>query len=99
MERALMPTDQDTRSILDEIVTEMAQSSSAARGEGAVRPEMLLAKDFGFDSLDFVDLITTVEERFDIEVDDGVFGAIETVGDLHRYVAALMAARADGHAA
>ena len=92
-----MLTDHETTSILDTIIIEMAQSSSKAEGPWTVRPDMRITKDFGFDSLDFVDLISTVEEKFDIEVDDGIFESIETVDDLRRYVTTLKAAKARPH--
>lgn len=92
-----MATDHETASILDSLIIEMVRSASMAGGEIAVRPEMRLTKDFGFDSLDFVDLISTVEAKFDIEVDDGIFESIETVADLYRYVATLTAAKAREH--
>lgn len=89
-----MKTDQAIESKLDTMIIEAAQSSGAAKDDVSVHPDMVLNRDFGFDSLDFVDLISAVEEKFDIVVDDRIFGSIETVEDLHKYVSELAAAKA-----
>lgn len=45
-----------------------------------------LAKDFNLDSLDFVDLIMSLEERFSIEISDEEAQKLETVDDICRYI-------------
>ncbi|WP_028519816.1 acyl carrier protein [Ruminococcus flavefaciens] len=42
--------------------------------------------DLGADSLDVVDLITTIEDEFDISIPDEAVEEIKTVGDIVNYV-------------
>jgi len=50
--------------------------------ESAVTPEASLADDLGADSLDAVELIMSLEEEFDIEVEPAQAENLKTVGDL-----------------
>ena len=43
--------------------------------------------DLGADSLDVVDLITTIEDEFDISIPDEAVEEIKTVGDIANYIA------------
>ncbi|AXW84525.1 acyl carrier protein [Anaplasma marginale] len=45
-----------------------------------------LAKDFNLDSLDFVDLIMSLEEKFSIEITDEEAQGLETVDDICKYI-------------
>ncbi|WP_121054441.1 acyl carrier protein [Helicobacter pylori] len=51
-----------------------------------VTPEAKLVKDLGVDSLDIVELIMALEERFGIEVSDEQAEKIVNVGDVMRYI-------------
>ena len=42
--------------------------------------------DLGADSLDIVDLITTIEDEFDLSIPDEAIEDIKTVGDIVNYV-------------
>ena len=42
--------------------------------------------DLGADSLDVVDLITTIEDEFDLSIPDEAVEEIKTVGDIVNYV-------------
>ena len=42
--------------------------------------------DLGADSLDVVDLITTIEDEFDISIPDEAVEEIKTVGDIVAYI-------------
>ena len=42
--------------------------------------------DLGADSLDVVDLITTIEDEFDISTPDEAVEEIKTVGDIVNYI-------------
>ncbi|EWM53270.1 MULTISPECIES: acyl carrier protein [Ruminococcus] len=42
--------------------------------------------DLGADSLDVVDLITTIEDEFDISIPDEAVEEIKTVGDIVNYI-------------
>ncbi len=47
-----------------------------------VTMESRLTEDLGADSLDAVEIIMTLEEEFDIQVDDSNFQNIKCVGDV-----------------
>jgi acyl carrier protein len=42
--------------------------------------------DLGADSLDVVDLITTIEDEFDLSIPDEAVEEIKTVGDIVNYI-------------
>ncbi len=51
-----------------------------------VTPEAKFVKDLGADSLDIVELIMALEERFNIEISDDQAEKIVNVGDVMRYI-------------
>ncbi len=51
-----------------------------------VTPEAKFVKDLGVDSLDVVELIMALEERFGIEIPDEQAEKIVNVGDVMRYI-------------
>ncbi len=51
-----------------------------------VTPEAKFVKDLGVDSLDIVELIMALEERFNIEISDEQAEKIVNVGDVMRYI-------------
>jgi acyl carrier protein len=54
--------------------------------EAKVVPEASFVDDFGADSLDFIELITAVEEAFRIEISDEEAGKMQTVQDAVDYI-------------
>ncbi len=54
--------------------------------EAAVSMEASIQEDLGADSLDIVDLITTIEDEFDISIPDEAVEEIKTVGDIANYI-------------
>ena len=48
--------------------------------------ESNIQDDLGADSLDVVDLITTIEDEFDISIPDEAVEEIKTVGDIANYI-------------
>ncbi|WP_028517149.1 acyl carrier protein [Ruminococcus flavefaciens] len=48
--------------------------------------ESNIQDDLGADSLDVVDLITTIEDEFDISIPDEAVEEIKTVGDIVNYI-------------
>jgi acyl carrier protein len=51
-----------------------------------VTPEATILEDLGADSLDVVELVMELEEKFDIEIPDEDVERMRTVGDMERYV-------------
>ena len=54
--------------------------------EDSVSMDSVITEDFGADSLDFVDLVMTLEEEFEVEFPDDEIKNIRTVGDLVKYI-------------
>ncbi len=51
-----------------------------------IRPDSSFVEDLGADSLDFVELVMTMEAEFDIEVDEDDAENISTVQDAVNYI-------------
>ncbi len=54
--------------------------------EDAVTLTANIQDDLGADSLDVVDLITTIEDEFDVSIPDEAVEEIKTVGDIVAYI-------------
>ncbi len=52
----------------------------------AVTLESNIKEDLGADSLDMVDLIMSIEDTFDIKVEESDTASIKTVGDIVSYI-------------
>ncbi|MBQ2839954.1 MAG: acyl carrier protein [Oscillospiraceae bacterium] len=55
-----------------------------------ITEETNIIDDLGADSLDIVELMMTVEEEFDITIEDGDAHLFKTVGDVVNYIEANM---------
>ncbi len=51
-----------------------------------IKEDSKFVEDLGADSLDVVELVMALEEKFDIEIPDGDAEKIATVGDAVKYV-------------
>ena len=54
--------------------------------EASVTMDSVLSEDFGADSLDFVDLVMTLEDEFDMEISDEELENIRTVADIVKFI-------------
>ena len=54
--------------------------------EDEVKEESKFVEDLGADSLDVVELVMALEEKFDIEIPDAEAESIATVGDALKYI-------------
>jgi len=54
--------------------------------EAQITQESVIVDDLGADSLDVVELIMRLEEKFDIEIPDEEAEKIQTVGDAVNYI-------------
>ncbi|MGQ9732013.1 MAG: acyl carrier protein [Candidatus Zipacnadales bacterium] len=61
--------------------------------EEKVKESSTFESDLRADSLDVVELVMELEEKFEIEIPEEDFEAIRTVGDLVRYIEAKLAER------
>jgi len=54
--------------------------------EDEVKPEAKFVEDLGADSLDVVEMIMALEEKFEIEIPDSEAEKIQTVQDVVNYI-------------
>ncbi|MFA5867420.1 MAG: acyl carrier protein [Actinomycetota bacterium] len=54
--------------------------------EAQIKPEATFADDLGADSLDIVELVMAMEEKFGAEISDEAAQKIATVGDAVQYI-------------
>lgn len=55
----------------------------------ALKPEATLFEDLKLDSLDAIDLVVHLEERFKVKLDGEIFKNIRTLSDVYRLVEGL----------
>lgn len=51
-----------------------------------ITPEAAFVKDLEADSLDLVELVTVIEEKYDVEIDDDEVEKMVTVGDVVKFL-------------
>lgn len=54
--------------------------------EEKITMEASITEDLGADSLDVVDLISVIEDEFDLEIPEEAVDGIKTVGDIVNYI-------------
>jgi long-chain acyl-CoA synthetase len=65
----------------------LAEIITAISGEGArVDPSATLAMDLKLDSLGRVELLSALEERYQVEIDEAAFTAATTVGEIEKII-------------
>ncbi|STP12442.1 acyl carrier protein [Helicobacter mustelae] len=72
--------------IFDEVKEVVVEQLSVDANQ--VKPEAEFVKDLGADSLDVVELVMALEEKFGIEIPDEEAEKISTVGDVVSYIEA-----------
>jgi acyl carrier protein len=76
-------SDNETFEQLRKLIVELLEVN-----ESEVVPEASFADDFNADSLDFIELITAVEDTFKIEIPDDDAENLQTVQDAIDYIEA-----------
>ena len=76
--------------IRDVIISQMGMSSEKITID-TITPETTFAEDLGADSLDVFQIITELEEIFELEFDDAEAENIKTVGDAAEYIRKALA--------
>ncbi len=77
----------DTLSKVQEIVAE-----KLGKKIEEIKPEANFQNDLGADSLDTVELVMSLEEKFDIEIPDEDAEGIHTVADAVKYIDSKLSA-------
>jgi len=77
-------SETDTNAVFDIIIEQL----NVERAQ--LTPEARLEEDLGADSLDKVEIIMTVDERFDISVPDEAAERVSTVEDLFEVLSELV---------
>jgi len=58
----------------------------SGREIGQIRPEMELVADLGLDSSKAVELLVTIEDTLDLEIEEEDAAELNTVGDIINYI-------------
>ena len=58
--------------------------------EDTITEETDIIEDLGADSLDIVELMTTLEQEFDLLITDESINEFHTVGDIAKYIETLI---------
>ena len=70
--------------LLEDITEVVVEQLSVSADE--VKPDAKFVEDLGADSLDVVELVMALEEKFDIEIPDDEAEKIQTVADVVAYI-------------
>lgn len=71
---------------LDVTIEEICKLVAVQLGRRRVAAEERLVEDLGAESLDLVNLIARLEERYDLTIDETELPDLRTASDLHRRV-------------
>ena len=77
--------------VRDVILSQMGEAGRKLTKE-MIKPETTFIEDLGADSLDIFQIITELEEIFEMEFDDSQAENIRTVGDAAEYITRAMRA-------
>jgi acyl carrier protein len=77
----------DTKALLDILVEQLGIQ------DNQLTPAARIEEDLGADSLDKVEIIMSVDERFNVSVPDEIAEQVKTVGDLFETLAQLLEKR------
>lgn len=77
--------------VVRKLLAEAAKDNNSAENI-EVKPDNKLIDDLNLDSLSIVQLVTEIEDAFDIEIPDDFAEKITTAGDLYRFVEMQMSA-------
>ncbi len=72
--------------IIDDVKEVVVEQLNVDKNE--ITEDSKFAEDLGADSLDVVELVMALEEKFDIEIPDDQAEHITTIGDAVRYIEA-----------
>jgi acyl carrier protein len=81
-------SEKDTKAVLDILVEQLGVQAAQLTSDARLR------EDLGADSLEDVEIIMALEERFNLSIPDEVSERISTVGDIFEALADLLGAAA-----
>lgn len=73
--------------VLEKVKTILSEQFTVE--EDAINSETDLINDLKADSLDVIDLLSTIESEFELEIDDDEIDKIKTVGDIVNFIEKL----------
>ncbi|MBR0450456.1 MAG: DUF1493 family protein [Oscillospiraceae bacterium] len=73
---------------MNEQLVELIKNASGGNVE--ITPDTNLAMDLGLKSIDLLELVTDVEDTFNIEVSDEAVETIHTAGELDAYIKEML---------
>ncbi len=68
------------------LLSEITAMIALQLGQATVKATDLLIEDLGAESIDIVNIVAAVEERYGIEIGEEILGRIRTVADLVDHV-------------
>lgn len=69
------------------MIEKLAEIISEYKGEHVeLTPETVIIADLGLNSLDLVNLVTEIEDEFDVEIPDRAIKLFKTVKDVIRFI-------------
>jgi acyl carrier protein len=74
-----------------DLIDQLTSLVAAQLGLSSVRSSDLIVEDLGAESMDIVNIIASVEDRFGIRIDEQALPDIHSVADLHDLVARAIA--------
>ncbi len=80
-------SENDTKAVLDILVEQLGVQREQ------LTPEARLEEELGADSLDKVEIIMSVDERFNVSVPDEIAERVSSVGELFEALAELLEKR------
>jgi acyl carrier protein len=83
-------SEKDTKAVFDILVEQLGVQEAQLTADARLR------EDLGADSLEDVEIIMALEERFNLSIPDEVSERISTVGDIFEALAGLLGAAASG---
>ena len=80
-----MDREEILKRVIDTIVDQIGADASE------ITESTSLKDDLEVDSLDLLQIVTAIEDGFDITIEDDVFGEVVTIGDAVSYIERLVA--------
>ena len=84
MQDQTWPTTVDNKDIMDAVYELLQQHNPR---DISLRPETKITSELNVDSVEVMDLVMEIEQKFDIDIPISMLSDVETIGDLASIVA------------